>query len=1135
MPQWTDNQRKAIYDRGGSMLLGAGAGSGKTTVLVERIFTLISDADNHIDADRLLVVTFTVAAAAEMRVRLKRRIADALSVNPHDENLLRQSQLIERARISTVDSFCSSLLREFFAYLDIPADYGIADDFTAQDMREQALERTLDALYGGDVGFKAFASMLGRSRSDGDAGENVIRCHDFLSQLADPGEFIKNALAELDNPTLVPQSLLRYARASAKSVKAKINSAMKSAQLDEKLSKAYLPALSDDADLCDALVEKLESNGIDGAAALLNACQKSRLGSYRGEDKGLAGHVKALRDAAWNGIESIKKTLPLGVSAQIDCDALSQREQVAALFNAALKYSDILFKIKLKQKKLEYIDLERLAIRLLEENPDVRDEVASRFDRLFVDEYQDTNELQQRIYDLIIGDRQCFFAVGDIKQSIYSFRRADPNIFINARQKSNPADSGLYPCFVPLSDNYRSSKPVIDAVNRVFDPIMRLETGGVDYDENERLRTSDTTAGTAAEIMVITQGKNRYEEEASAVANRIRFLLDSGAPVSERGETRRCRPGDFCIILRSARDSALIFASALQAAGVQSWSSSSDSFFDSSEITTLIALLKAIDDPADSISLAAVMMSPLVGFTPDDMLRLRSGARSKERLFSLVRRDKSDKSVGFVEMLNRFRSYSLSMPVDELISRIADETAAEILLCAGPELRRRRDNIRSLIEYAAAVKNADGGLARFLRLCDRASENGKNLKGSTAPPDNAVSVITVHGSKGLEWPFVFVCDINRQFNRQDYTQPSVLFDTKLGIGMNYRTDNDGVLEYKKTIQSIAIANEISRRGKSEEMRVLYVALTRAKQRLFLTCESKNTEKLLVSAQQTAETREPADALDVNSYAGWILPAFVGDRADLIFNSLAQNKEYECNNAIFVPVGTQSTVAVEKDVMPFDDAEWNRLKAIIKSERDRRLSDVPVKLTVSELAEGDASFVNPPAFTRQGGLSAAEIGTALHLFLQCADYASARESLDGEIKRLVDNHFISSEAAQAMDREKLRVFLAGPLAERMIERGTIREYEFLDELPANDVMRDGVDYGDEKVLIQGIADCLIPESDGYVLVDYKSDRVADPQKLIDRYSEQLRLYRNAIEKRTGKPVKQCIIYSLHLGREIVLPL
>ncbi len=1136
--RWTASQQKAIYERGGTILVSAAAGSGKTSVLVERVVSLLTDKAAPVDADRLLVVTFTNAAADEVSLRIKKRLLQLLGESPDDKLLRRQLSLIKRARISTVHAFCSSLLREHFSELDIPPDFSVADESTALRLHDAALEYAMNEMYETRYDdMRALCELFGRSRSDAETERIIARLYNFECDLVDIDAWETSCLLELQSDlptakTAAGQYLLRYAKNALNSAERLCETSISLCAGDDGLTKAYRQALTSDLSYIEELLYKLNTAGWDECKAAASSVSFERLGAYKGEDKGTAERIKSLRDECKKIVASVTK----------NCFAFSEDEYresrstllvpVKTLFHVSAIFRDKLLALKKEKRVLEFSDLERLALKLLSDGAGnqsgVAKAISDRLDYVLVDEYQDTNDVQDTIFRLVSRQEQNLFIVGDIKQSIYSFRNADPAIFLN-RLSAGSEQDGQFPKNIFLSENFRSSPGVIDSVNLVFSALMSRENGGIDYTGGEVLKAGlEGASGGGMEIELVEETDETAEERH--VAKRIRDMLDQGCLVTERdGTARPCTPGDFCIIMRSPSGRADAFQKCLSDMSIRSTGIEKNNLFDSSETSVMLSLLRAVDNPLRDVDVAAAALSPLFSLTADDLsdARLAGGSAS---LYSCLLTLDNERVAHFCKIIEALRTKSVGIPVGDFVRAVIDLLGAELVLCAGDGLKTRQANLRLFASYAASFDAGGGSLSEFCAVCSNAKEKGSLRSASVSGGRDAVSIVSAHRSKGLEWPVVFVVCADKPFNLRDSFESPVLFDRYLLLGARVKiTEADGPVYIKKLPSYCAVSLNSTSTTLSEEMRILYVALTRAKSRIIVTGKCKNTQKYLSNISVSCGDGKP-DAFTVGSAGCWL---------DWVCLAAASSLGGSILNAVTHDVATGAITV--RAVTPLEGGERERQYILdiaphpLDIEKIRAhtfslsaLPNIPLKVSVTDLvADEHTARLERPDFAG-GGLLPYEKGSAMHAFMQYANYPAASNSLQDEIARLEQREFISKKQADSLDRTALSRLFSGEVGRFITERNAdiLREYPFLDIIDAKQIDPESPE--GMSVLLQGVADCVVHDGDGIVIIDYKTDGITDIRELKNTYEKQITLYRTAIEKRLGKKVKRSIIYSFALG-------
>lgn len=1147
--KWTDEQLEAIQASGGNVLVGAAAGSGKTAVMSERIVRMISDENSKVDAGRLLIVTFTRNAASEMKQKIKKRLAERIKNDPSNRYLRKQQLMLGRSQISTVHSFCSSLLREHFSKLDIAPDYKLVDDSYMLSLSEKAYEQTAaDAYAKLSDGMTKLAGMFGKARSDAEVFDTARDIYEYRRKLARPDlwtENVKRSFAEAASGKghrVWMDVFFEDAKRELEREKERLQKTLDQLESYEDINTKCRAVFQSDMDICLAALDLCEKKEWDGLRGYVSNAKRDRLTFPRGCDEEIKEELKKPHEKLKDVLESVKKLFSESLYEILE---LEKEGALAGnmLLDIADIYGDHMWQLKKERRVLEYDDLELLTLQLLYEGDgfsDLAESISACYDCIFVDEFQDTNERQKMIFDAVSHGKGNLFYVGDVKQSIYRFRNADCRIFTALRDEyENSSDE--YPKYISLHKNFRSTSAVIEAVNAVFNPIMTAKAGGTDYSRGEALEKGDTgktDPGSESAFEFHLLGCDR-KELAGKTAAYIKALLDSGYPVSCDGGMRPCREEDICVLLGVAGNgTADMYEEALLGRGVNCSAANTAEFFETSEITVMMALLHIIDNPLRDVDVAAVMLSPLFGFTPDDLAKLRLEC-GKTALWNAVSGSGDPKCTAFTEKIRKLRNECAVLSVAETVEHVITSTDAEMLLTAPPDTEYRKAKLRAFISYAAAYAPVESrDLADFLRMCENAARGKKGPQVSLSAGEG-VSITTIHKSKGLEWPIVILADASHTFNlTEDDKRYAVAGEA--GLGVKIRVNENGGAYNAKNATFRAIQRMSRDDAVSEEMRVLYVALTRAKEKVavFASVDPGKEESRFAALCANIENGKirDDDVLDVRNFRDWLIYAYAaaGFRP-------ADTSEPRVTRGPLTLVSEEDgdEDSVEKktdDTYPDPDALTARINEQLAFEyKNAALTTVPAKIAVTELTEHhDSGFISRPAFSRNGGLTAAEKGTAQHRFMQVCDYEAAAEDPCAELIRIRENGIMDPESADSVDTDRVKAFFESSLGKRCLSADRVlREYAFLDSIPVTEYPGMENSGTEERMLIQGIADCILIEGDKAVLIDYKTDRVDDPEELKRRYSGQLGLYRRSLEKRLGLPVAECSIWSFHMCRQIDL--
>ncbi|NBJ89420.1 helicase-exonuclease AddAB subunit AddA [Acutalibacter sp. 1XD8-36] len=1154
--KWTDSQWDAIEARKGTVLVAAAAGSGKTAVLVQRAIERLIDEHDPTPANRLLIVTFTKAAAAEMRARLEGRLYELLREDPGNRLLRRQSILLHQAHIGTVDSFCAEMVREFFHLLEISPNFKILSDKREQELMNESLEEALSAAYdNGSV--QGLSDAFAAERDDRRITGMVLTLYRFMQSHPFPEKWLNEKIDMYFAGDSSPweRVILEYAAGAAEHAAALLERALFLCQSSGAVEESFAPVLSADREACLALCGAAREGSWD-LASQLQSCwapaRRKRLPKGAGDDP-LVPRLEAVRG-------EVKKILS-GLSRCLSAPSSSCREELikAGPLLKSLGELTLAFTGRYSEKKrqkgfLDYSDLEHCAIRLF-----VREdgsptpaalEVGGRFDEIMIDEYQDINEVQDSIFRSVSREGKNLFMVGDVKQSIYGFRRAMPEIFLRCRRafakysRTGPS----YPAYIVLDRNFRSRQEVTDAVNFVFSQLMSRDAGDIDYTGEERLvygADFGPKPGCETEACFISRGNASAETaEASYIAKRIRELIDGGFTVSEGDTERPAAFGDFCILLRSANKYAHVYASELKRLGIPARATVSGGFFAAAEIQTMLSLLRVIDNPNQDIPLLALLMSPLYGFSADDAARLRAGNKDASVYVSLIGAAESDpRCRKAIEELAALRSLAATMPADGFLTMLYTRTGYTDMVLAMDEGSGRLANLHLLQRYAQEYEGSGyHGLSGFVRFLDRLRDSGTDLQAAELQPSggDAVNIMSIHKSKGLQFPVCIVAGCGRQFAGDQAEE--VLLHPELGLGVKLR-DRRGVAKFTTTARE-AIALETARSNAAEELRVLYVAMTRAQEKLIMVSSAPDmAQSLQKAAMEAGGPRvSPFTVRRSKSAAQWLMLCALRHPDGGELRELAGMEEGVLCSGGGAPwkISLTEYEPAEAAEAPIEEqaaAPDPRLYAALKAQAAflypyTDVLDVPAKVSASKLAaqQGGSRELNlsRPAWTGQQGMTPAQRGIALHEFMQFADFPAAARDPKAEIQRLSDQLYLTPEQAGAVEVKRVRAFFSSPLGQRVLASPQVeKERRFTAVIPAG-MAQPGTPAGDEPVVLQGSVDCTFIENGRLNIIDFKTDRVEDMEELWRRYILQLKLYAYAMREVTGLAIGEMFLYSTWLS-------
>lgn len=1176
--KWTTDQQHAIECCKGSVLVSAAAGSGKTTVLVERVIRRLTDEDNPCSAEDLLIVTFTRAATAQMREKIGAAILKRLSEDPTDRHLRRQYMLLPFAKICTIDSFCNDLVRENFHALGISPDYSLLDNETAVIMKNDVCEAMLERAYEEDLDgrFSELSDMMSSGSSDEDFAKLIIKMYDISTAYPFPDLWLDSLIEEYSQPDINKScwggiikkyvcDMLDYCVSSS-------NDMMAAMESDSIVADAYGAAVQNDINMYAELREKVNRDW-DEALEAFNTVKYMGLGRV---PKGYESETKNAVMTARKKLKDLLKKVPNIMcvsSGEHSEDVRLMRGPVTKLIELVKQFDREYSAEKDKMNSADFSDILHRALNLLAVSDgrggyiktDLARELSSHYVEILVDEYQDINEAQDMIFKAISADENNLFTVGDVKQSIYRFRQAMPEIFLRRRSTTHSFESGKYPLGITLGSNFRSRVGVTSCVNYIFRQLMSTEAGELEYDDSEALNAAaeyperDTPD---CELHVVTDKGNRadtLEAQARYVARYIDHTVREGKTlVTKGGALHPASYGDFCILLRTAKNVSSVYANALSERGIPVFSPETGGFFEAAEISFILSLLRVLDNPVQDIPLAAVMLSPLFGFSAGELADIRASAKERleagetEPLYRSVTAsaDEGDeKAAAFLKKIESLRRLSLTLSAGELVRRVCEETGFDAIVGAMPDGERRRLNIGLLCDYAEKYEAAGNlGLSGFIRFIDKVARTSGDLATAARPSENAdiVRIMTVHQSKGLEFPICIFADMQHAFNERDNTE-SVLISSSAGLGMKRRTE-DGISVYDTASRRAAVITS-ERMGRSEEMRVLYVALTRAKENLVMVTSVPNPEKGLAKVAVECgigERANPFAVLRMNNFSDLVLTALMRHPAADELRKLSG-----VDVPIFLPEKDRFKLkVVVSDSESFMTESANEQKIAAKpvffdevcerldySDPRSVLSSVPAKRAASDGSERGINreyFASSrPAFMSSGGLTPAQRGTATHKFMQFSDYAAARADIESELARLVDGGFLSEDEGKAVNIGAAKRFFMSPLAERIFASDNVmREKKFAALFLAKFFYPELTgEAAEEKIVVQGIADCVFVEDGELVIVDYKTDTGVDAEALLDRYSAQLEIYREALSQALGMPVKETLLYSFFMNSTV----
>ena len=1158
----TEQQKDAMNAKGG-VLVSAAAGSGKTAVLVDRVVNTVLDESLQVDADRYLIATFTIAAASEMKSRIAESISERMAQNPSNRWYAHQKFLLNKAQFGTIDSFCVSLVREYFYKLDVQPDFTISGNMC------DAEDRVLNSIVNEHIVSPEFLKLC--SFFDSEYAINALcktvkKMYEYLVTLPNYLNVLddyRRMYSEFDIKTSV------WTKTVIDEVKAQIENlyfTVSEIYDDVKNSDFYAksPDCFDDRfGAVTALYKSVCEYDWQRSFELIDGYASARLPSSRTatDSPELFSKARTLCDAVKSKFAVLRKYVAMSADDVYD-DIEKLKPSLNLLFDIIKEYDEKLFSEKLRLNTYSFADVEQLAFRLLvDENggyTDIAKELSKKYYEVMVDEFQDTNSLQCAIFNAVSDNGKKLFCVGDVKQSIYTFRRANPKIFLKMKNmlqsydRSNPESQS---CKVVMSGNFRSEPNICDFVNFLFGRIMSQRAGQMDY---------------AGEDMLVANAKPIESDRANVQLNiiddsqksecehdpEIRFIVDyikkavGHTLVGSGDERRAARYGDIAVMLRqNAR--LLDFCKALEEAGIPYFCRKTGSFFELREIQCAVSLLCVIDNPRNDFEMLGLLSSELFGFSANELASLKIKDRRAD-LYSLLSAaaPENEKCAAVLSKIAKYRTAAAQMPLCDLLYEVFDDSGL-MNIAAAISGEQALQNVRKLCSMAADFeKMYITGLSGFVRYILRLKAADNEEAQPPADSSDAVQVMTIHASKGLQFPICIVGTLERSLTGgNNIDDVRALLSEECGIGLKI-VDSENYIKYE-TLPFISVKIEQKRDTLSEEIRLLYVALTRAKEQLVMCARIKKTAEAYFSRIAAGVDTEG----DVKSYA-----AGCSTLLDMI--AAASLEHPDCENLRKYSVGETSenddlgkkyavNVIKAEDIPDIEPTACNELpqydadavtrlaQRIAYQYPYEKINAVAAKQAASRLAHqneyANYSCTAVPLFLQGKKLTAAQRGTAMHKLMQYIDLKAAAENTDDELLRIKSMQRLSTEEVDSIDREDVKKFVVSKLGRRMAAADELyHEREFMAELAATEL--DGTlgdEFADETVVVQGAVDCVFFEDGKMVIVDYKTDRVKDTAELKRKYEVQLKVYEKALKQVFGEHETELIIYSFWLSDQIEL--
>lgn len=1169
--KWTEDQKNATRSTGGTVLVSAAAGSGKTSVLVQRVIDAITNEKNPADITDFLIVTFTNTAAQEMKNRISSKLSKMILKNPQNSNLFRQQMLLKSAKIGTIDSFCLNLVKENFFALNISPNFKIADEAEIKIIKGQAAETTLGYFYEDNSNnFLNLVSLLTSEKNDGELIKIIEQIYDFTRSVPMPKIWMDKILdlykPNGENASKWETLMISHALNTANACENILLNSIKTIDNFPNIKNSYEQILKDDLNkVCD-LKSKAISKNYDEIYNILSSFSFSSLKQVKNpEDKTVKDQVKEARDYVKNLICKLKNYI---------CTPRQENEtaqnttynMIKTLFKVVTYYENEIFNLKLEKNILSFSDIEHLTIKLLTKienykikKSQIAEELSLQFKEIMVDEYQDINEIQDMIFKMITKNENNIFMVGDVKQSIYKFRQSKPEIFIKKKDTFGDfnSDNPSYPAKIILKKNFRSQSGVIDFINFIFENLMSKNSAEIEYNQEEKLvcglnQPENQDAQNPVDLKIINldgSKEDKYVTEARVIAKTIAEMAFGNSAAKNNFKF-----SDFCILLRSANKKAHIYAKELFKCGIPCKAEMEEKFLPTKEITSILSLLEIINNPIQDVPLMGAMINPVFDFTIDEISSIRAGDTS-EPLYFTIKKSAENGNKKFLEFINKIKHYrnvSSSCSCDELIDYIYKDTNFPEIFSAMEKGETKKANLIYFMEYAKKYEaNSHNGLGGFLKFIRSIKEKGGDL--SPAPSffgdDNTVKIMSIHKSKGLEFPVCILADCSGQFNQD---KNSVLIHSELGIGTKLK-DEEASVKYDNIIRkSIYLQNKSESIG--EELRILYVALTRAKKKLILITSFENPQKKLkkfLDLSLCSAKSNPYIIKNASSFSQWIFLSIIkSSMRNKLCNILDLPEEISEEsypnlniNIDFIDDFSEETEPTEEKCNQTQEAADNSLQEdekllekfqkrfdFIKNSKPKE--NLPLKIAASKLASGEKwkEYIasSCPAFLLGEKMAPSSRGTAMHNFMCYLDFNNvANYGIDYEINYLYKNKFLSKEEVENLDKKALSQFTKSDLFRRILKsEKVLREHRFSVSLPAKYIFKETNQT--ENIVVEGALDCAFKENGKYIIVDYKTDKTNDLSILYEKYAKQLEIYKYALSGTEETDVFETGIYSFYMG-------
>lgn len=1193
--KWTDRQLDVINTRNRNILVSAAAGSGKTAVLVERIIKMITDNEDDTDIDQLLVVTFTRAAAGEMKERIRERLEKMAEGNPKDANVRKQLSLIHNASISTIDSFCATVVKENFDKIDLDPNFRIADNTEIEMLKADCVSDLLEEYYEkADEDFMILAKQYSSGKIMDNLGELILELYKKSTGSINPKKWLENCSAYYKAGTLEDVEKMPFIIKLMEIAKSQVEDCLRDMDRALKITREpdgpnYESKLTP---YIDSIEKIRDSRNYEEMRKSFNLIESVTLANDKNCDQNKKKAVQNIKKDVNTRLGKLKTKLFTQSLEEIFYDIKKCKPSVDMIIKLTIEFTDRFTKLKEEKSIMDFNDQAHFALKILNDedengNPhpsEVAKEMSHKYKEIMIDEYQDSNFIQEAILSSVSRGQNInnMFMVGDVKQSIYRFRQAEPKLFLSKfdeYSESPKADN----CKIILDRNFRSRKEVVDAVNSIFDFIMNKNVGGIDYRDGNGLVTGaafepapDSQDNVTEAVLV--EGEEK-KDEASYVAEKILEITDPVNGMKVTGKDGKLHPAkfsDITILLRSLKGNGEIYLEELENKGIPAYSESKTGYYETIEIKTIMSMLTIIDNPRQDIPLATVLKSPMFRFSDEELAIIKSENLCDDFYDNIMiyaangaELEIIEKINRFIYLLNKYRDMVNYTGVYDLINEILKDTGYDYYISAMPNGKRRHLNIEALKQKAVNYENISyKGLFNFVRYIEKIQyldvDDGE--ASTSSENDNAVKIMTIHKSKGLQFPIVFLCNTTGKMKPDT---DKIAVDEAGGIGVDF-IDEELHLKAPTLIKNV-IRMENLEEEMAERQRILYVALTRAQEKLFIVARCKDLEKAMEKCG--AEDGKTSDIMPYSEIVGagnmfdWMLKT-ANESASIDLKAIEKSdvEISEIKNVINESSKEKVIELIEKSkpdseseekiknafsfVYPYIDDITMKSKASVTEIKKDRLNSSPDEETENFFVEKEEELPEIiPKFEEHDAsmnerLTGAKRGTAYHRVFELLDMNCESYTVKN-VKEMIDN-FVKKGYMEMIEADSIYIkdiveFTKTNLFKRMKEaeknNSLFREQKFLMGLPARKFSEEDIEViespkeGEEIMIVQGIIDVCFLEDGEYVIADYKTDNVDTMEELVKRYKIQLECYKIAIEKISGIKVRDMIIYSVKLGLEI----